>query len=354
MTTSREPPVGPVERLGWDIGGVHLKVAAVSAGKVVAAAQVPYQIRRGLGVVSDALAALPDWARRPARHAVTMTAELSALFDDRLSGVVALVDWASEHLDGPLAIYGGEAGFLSPEQAADYAADIASANWHATAAFVATQLTDALLVDIGSTTTDLVPIVEGRLAALGTNDGERLAEGELVYTGAVRTPIMALAERLPFAGQEVALVAEHFATIADAHRLAGGLPDGADQQETADGRDKSLAASRSRLARVVGRDAEDAPDEAWDALARHIAELQLRRLHDAAAKLLSRRPGDMPPVLVGCGAGRFIAERLADRLGLAYRDFATLVPIARAGLEHWLSTCGPALAVACLAEEDDA
>jgi probable H4MPT-linked C1 transfer pathway protein len=354
MATSPERPVGPVERLGWDIGGVHLKVAALSAGKVVAAAQAPYQIRRGLGVVGDALAALPDWARQPARHAVTMTAELSALFDDRRSGVAALVAWAGDHLDGPLTIYAGEAGFLPPEQAADYAGDIASANWHATAAFVAMRLADALLVDIGSTTADLIPIVEGRLAALGTSDGERLAEAELVYTGAVRTPIMALAERLPFAGQEVALVAEHFATIADAHRLAGGLPDEADQQETADGRDKSLAASRSRLARVVGLDAEDAPDAAWDALARHVAELQLRRLHDAAARLLSRRPGAIPPVLVGCGAGRFIAERLAARLGLAYRDFATLVPVNSPGLEPWLSTCAPALAVACLAEEDGA
>jgi probable H4MPT-linked C1 transfer pathway protein len=351
MILSPDRFVGPVERLGWDIGGAHLKVAALSDGKVVAAAQAPYQIRRGLGVVGDALAGLPDWARRPARHAVTMTAELSSLFEDRRSGVAALVAWACDRLDGPLAIYGGRAGFMPPVRAADHAADIASANWHATAAFVATRLADALLVDIGSTTSDLIPIEAGRLGARGYSDGERLIEGELVYTGAVRTPIMALAERLPFAGREVALVAETFATVADVHRLAGGLPEEADRQETADGRDKSLAASRARLARVVGLDASDAPDAAWDALARHVAELQLRRLHDAAARLVSRRPGMASPVLVGCGAGRFIAERLAGRLGLVYRDFAALVPIGGAGLGPLIATCAPALAVAMLAQE---
>ena len=62
-------------------------------GRIVAAAQAPYQIRRGLGVVSDALAGLPDWARGATRHAVTMTAELSALFDDRPAGVAALAAW---------------------------------------------------------------------------------------------------------------------------------------------------------------------------------------------------------------------------------------------------------------------
>jgi (4-(4-[2-(gamma-L-glutamylamino)ethyl]phenoxymethyl)furan-2-yl)methanamine synthase len=338
----------PIDILGWDIGGVHLKVAAISGGKVVAAAQTPYQIRRGLGVVGEALASLPEWARQPGRHAVTMTAELSALFEDRRMGVATLVDWARQSFKGPIAIYGGRAGFLAPDEAASHALDIASANWHATSAFLATRLADALLVDIGSTTSDIIPIREGRIAARGYTDAERLALGELVYTGATRTPIMALADRLPFAGEEATLVAEQFATIADAHRLAGGLDEDVDQHETADGRDKSAGASRARIARVIGRDAADAPDEAWDFLARHLAELQLRRLQDAATRVLSRRPELGRGPLVGCGAGRFIAARLAARLGLRYRNLVEFVPRGPDVTEAWLSTCAPAVAVAWL------
>jgi probable H4MPT-linked C1 transfer pathway protein len=342
-------PSSRIDLLGWDIGGVHLKVAAMSGGRIVAAAQAPYQIRRGLGVVGDALAGLPDWARSTTRHAVTMTAELSALFDDRQAGVAALAQWAQRSLEGAVSIYGGRAGFLEPRAAASQFLDVASANWHGTAAFLATRVRDALLVDIGSTTTDIIPLVGGKVATQGYSDAERLATAELVYTGAVRTPIMACADRLPFAGADASLVAENFATMADAHRLAGGMPPDADQQETADGRDKSLASSRARLARVVGRDAKDAPDAAWDALARHVAELQLRRLHDACARVISRPDVAMVPSIVGCGAGSFIAERLAARLGLAYREFASFVPVAEEADGFWLATCAPAVSVAFLA-----
>ena len=80
--------------------------------------------------------------------------------------------------------------------------------------------------------------------------------GELVYTGLVRSFVMAIAERAPFAGRWSPLINENFATMADVHRILGTLPEGADQMATADGRAKTVAASRARLARMVGRDVE--------------------------------------------------------------------------------------------------
>ena len=69
--------------------------------------------------------------------------------------------------------------------------DIASANWHACAALIAGKHTSALFVDLGSTTTDIVPIVDGKVAARGYTDAQRLAAGELIYTGLVRGFVMA-------------------------------------------------------------------------------------------------------------------------------------------------------------------
>lgn len=337
--------------LGWDLGGVHVKVAAVAQGRLKAVTQAPYQLRQGLAVLDGAFAALPAWARQARRHAVTMTGELSALFDDRTAGVAALTDWATRHCQGDIAIYGGRVGFLPPHHAAGHAVDVASANWHATAAFVASRLPNALLVDIGSTTSDLIPVEQGRITGIGYTDAERLASGELVYAGVVRTPLMSLAEKLPFQGRDVALVAEHFATIADVHRLLGTLPEEADQHDTADGRDKSLASSRARLARIVGQDADDAPDHVWSELAAHFAELQLRRLHDAAVRILSRRKAAARPPLVGCGVGRFAVQALATRMGLAYHDLADLVPSADGSKSYWASSCAPAVSLALLAAE---
>ena len=58
------------------------------------------------------------------------------------------------------------------------------ANWHAGAALIARYCREALLIDMGSTTTDIIPIVAGAVAARGYTDAERLTTGELAYAPA--------------------------------------------------------------------------------------------------------------------------------------------------------------------------
>src|SRR5439155_26603802 len=125
-------------------------------------------------------------------------------------------------------LYAGRAGYVAPRAAARHVEDIASANWHATAALVAKLRGTALLIDMGSTTTDIAPVAAGAIAARGYTDAERLGCGELVYTGLVRSFVMAIAERAPIAGSWTELVRENFANMADVHRLLQSLPGGAD------------------------------------------------------------------------------------------------------------------------------
>jgi probable H4MPT-linked C1 transfer pathway protein len=341
-------PVLPRPSIGWDLGGVHVKAALVVAGRVRAVVQAPCALWRGIGALDESWAALPGWCRAPAHHVVTMTGELTDCFADRASGVEALSEWAASRLQGNVRIYAGRSGLIAPAAAGAAALDVASANWHATAGLVGRSEPEALLVDIGSTTADLIPIVGGRSASLAYTDAERLETGELVYTGVVRTPVLALARRAPFRGRSIALMAETFATSADIHRLTGALPEAADQQETADGQGKSTAETETRLARMIGRDRQDGTMADWRRLAAYFAERQLVQLHEAAAQVLSQ--GSLPPQapLVGCGAGRFAARHLAGRLGRPYRDLADLVPLEDASAE-WASSCAPAVALALLA-----
>jgi len=335
--------------IGWDIGGAHLKAARVENGRVVGALQIASPLRLGVASVADALTLAAAAMGRAERHAVTMTGELADTFAARREGVEALSALAARHL-GPLMLYAGRAGFIAPEQASDHVEDIASANWHASAAFVAQGAGAALFADMGSTTTDLVPVRDGAIAATGYTDAERLAAGELVYTGLVRTPVMAMARHAPVAGRLTPLVNEHFATMADAHRILGDLPEDADQMTTADGRDKTPVASRARLARMVGRDAADLDDAAWAALARWFAEVQIRLVTDAAMLVLSRGrlPANAP--VVGAGIGETMLRELARRLGRAYVPFASLLDVAPdAG--RWASHCAPAAALAVLASQ---
>lgn len=335
--------------IGWDIGGAHLKAARAEDGRIVAAVQVPAPLRLGLERLKQSFAEARAQVGDAALHAITMTGELADTFENRAEGVAALMDCALRELAPAKAVvYAGRAGFIAPEAAPRHVADVASANWHATAALVASTLSDALVMDMGSTTTDIVPVVAGKLAARGYTDAERLASGELVYTGLVRTFLMTMGERAPFAGQWTDLVRENFANMADVQRILGQLPDGADQMTTADGRDKSLFASRARLARMVGRDAPDASERAWRGLAQWFAETQIRAVTDGAMLVLSHRqlPSEAP--VIAAGAGAAVLRETARRIGRKCRDFEELLQVAPSAYTA-ASVSAPAAALAILA-----
>ncbi len=337
--------------LGWDIGGAHLKVAAANrTGTVMRVLQLPCPLWLGLEhldhAISMALAEMPT----ASLHAVTMTGELTDFFRNRAQGVKSIIArFAKQAPADRTYIYAGPAGFLTPQDATKKTDAVASANWAASAQLVASLLPDALFVDIGSTTTDLVPIRGGMLRIHGFSDADRLACEELVYTGVVRTPLMALANRIPFDGQWIPAMAEYFATTADIYRLTGELPEGADQLPAADNGGKTVRESARRLARMIGRDLESAPLAQWQRCARQLADLQLWQIRQACERVLSRTVAvDRSPV-VGAGTGRFLARKLAALLGRRYRDFAFLID-AVPDAASWASSCAPAVAVALLAQ----
>ena len=335
--------------IGWDVGGAHVKAARIERGRAVAALQLPCPLWLGLDQLPTVIADASARLGAADRHAATMTGELADAFADRAEGVAHIAGVLAGALaPAELHIWAGRAGFLPPEAAGARAADMASANWLATAALAAREVPNGLLADMGSTTTDLVPLAAGAPCPAGHTDAERLACGELVYTGLVRSFVLALAERVPFAGAWTPLTGEYFATSADVYRLLGALPEGTDQMPTADGRGKTEAASRARLARMVGRDAAEAPPRAWRDLAAFLAEAQLRRIADAALLVLSRTalPAEAP--VIGAGCGRHVTRLLAERLGRPWRDFAALPPLAGLAAET-ADQCAPAVAVALLA-----
>lgn len=337
--------------IGWDLGGAHLKAAALDAnGRLAWVRQRPLPLWQGLDRLTEALAAIATAAELDGRrHAITMTGELVDLFDDRQGGVATLTQAMTERLPpGAVLIYAGPAGFVAPPRAGALAAEVASANWHATASWMAAQGGAGLLVDVGSTTTDILALAGGRVWHDGYSDQERLRSGELVYTGIVRTPVMAVAQRVPFAGEWQTVANEHFATMADVYRILGELPAGADQHPTADGREPNLEASERRLARMVGTDRQAASAAHWRTLAAYVAEQQLRQLADACSRLHSRAQG-VAPRLIGAGVGRQLVARLGPRLGCEVVDGDRLLGATPGADAAW---CAPAVAVARLAHKE--
>lgn len=330
---------------GYDIGGAHLKVALVSASTIVHAEQIACPLWRGIAELDAALAQAFRITRQAQRHAVTMTGELADVFPDRFTGVAMIVERAAAALGPDTLFWMGQRGFGTPTQATAHDTDTASANFLATATLTASLARDGLLIDMGSTTTDLIALSQGHSRPRGLTDADRLRTGELVYTGLTRTPVMAITTRASFQGIEQGLARDPFATMADVRRVLGELPDGVDQHATCDGRGKSVAESRARLARCFGRDAQPGEEADWLTTARTIASIQTASIVDS---LNAVQPN--PARLISAGIGADVIARLATSIAMPHTTFGTLID-APPQWHDAATRCAPAVAVAMLANQ---
>ena len=330
---------------GYDAGGAHLKVARVENKRVTAAVEIPCALWNGLDQIDAALARASEITRGADIHAVTMTGELCELFASRHDGVIALTRHFADRLGSGTRFYCGLKGFGDATAAMADTASVGSANFLATAQLIARIRSKALLIDMGSTTTDIVACDRPQ----GLTDAERLQTGELVYTGFTRTPVPSITTRGVLAGQWQSLARDSFATMADVRRVLNELPDDIANAEQLDGRGTSLDQSLARLARGFGRDAEMRHLTTWQVTAAHIRDVQLRSVYDGAIQVLSR-PGLTIDCVVTAGIGAPVAAAIANRLGLPAIAFGALVP-ADDPCRLAITRFAPAAAVALLAAE---
>lgn len=341
--------------IGWDVGGAHLKAAWLNSnGDVLGVYQEPCPLWQGLHTLETALAnilhKLPNEIKQ---HCLTMTGELVDLFDSRAEGVQAIIDFMQENLAHQnLSIYAGQRGFLSANAISSVALDdIASANWLASASYIAKQIETGVFVDIGSTTSDVLLLDNAQVLAQGYTDFQRLKSKELIYTGVVRTAVMAVAQSVEFSGSQIGLMSEYFATMADVYRLTEELQESADQTETADGAEKTIAASANRLARMIGCDLQDFSMSDWKKLAFEIRQQQLDRIQQSIKTQLSRLDKVENCILVGAGVGRFLLQEIAKDLNLTYLEFDSFFDSDAEVGEMKIADCAPAVAVAYLSEK---
>lgn len=329
---------------GYDVGGAHLKVALVDNGHVLAARQIACPLWLGLDRLDIALRAAADLTDQADRHVVTMTGELTEIFPSRQAGVGALVAHLRKSLGDKTLFYRGVHGFGTAEQALAHPDQVASANFLATAQLVAKLRAKSLLIDMGSTTTDIIVCDSPQ----GLTDAERLRTGELVYTGLTRTLVPTITSRAPYAGIWQGLARDGFATMADVRRVLGELPEDVDVHATVDGRGTSLEESLTRLARGFGRDSDIADLEAWKVSAAHIRDVQLHSIEEGTRQVLAQ-PGIGVNAVVTAGIGSYEAVKIAQRLDLSAIELSDLVD-AEASCRSWVTRCAPAVAVALLCE----
>jgi len=320
--------------LGWDIGGVNTKVARLEAatdGPVIRSACLPFELKHDTAGLTPTLteAARAVGAATGDLHAVTMTAELSQAFRTKREGVGFVLDALQAAFPhDSLQVYTVEGRFVGPLEARALPLSVGAANWAATARLVARSVPTCMLIDIGTTSADLIPIVNGQVVVQGHTDPERLLSGELVYTGALRTPAEAVARQVPLWGGSAGVSADGFALIGDAHLWLGRLSPEDYTCRTPDGRPPTREFAGERLARTVCADRDMLDDSALDAIAAALAGAQVRAVAAALGRILERWPVITTAVVAGLGdfiaveAGETVGlsiVRLADRLGHSAR-----------------------------------
>jgi (4-(4-[2-(gamma-L-glutamylamino)ethyl]phenoxymethyl)furan-2-yl)methanamine synthase len=298
--------------IALDVGGANIKVAHSSG----AARTVPFEVWKRPDELADKIAAITATMPSTDCAAVTMTAELCDCYPTKAVGVDAVLDAVIDGLPARLiAVWGVDGLFHSVQEIRVQPLLAAAANWIALATVAARLILDrrGLLIDIGSTTTDLIPLASGLVMARGKSDTERLQTGELVYAGVRRTPLCALATELPIRGVGTGLAAEIFASTLDVYLTLGEIASNLADLDTADGRPATVDAARDRLARMVCADRELVTADDALALAQAADRVLLDRLMFAADRACGPTIG-RPQAAVVSGSGEFLARRLAGKL----------------------------------------
>lgn len=324
--------------VGLDIGGANLKYADCD-GKAFARS---FEMWRRCDELADAIAEDMTTQFGDARlFAVTMTGELADCFADRAVGVSHLIDQIESAAErcgvNQIKVYGVDGKFRDTISAKSQVDVVAAANWHALANLVAREIEGhALLVDVGSTTTDLIPIRDGKIATSACTDHDRLIEGSLVYVGCRRSPVCALVNRLTFRGRQANVMNEWFATIDDTRLILGLTAESDSDRQTADGNPRTRAMAANRLARMIGLDRRDVSIED----ARELAS----QIHVAAREQISRslvKFAEYASCIILSGHGDDLIElpegaktlRLAEMIGEDAARCAPSYAVAKLGIE---------------------
>lgn len=330
--------------LAFDIGGANLK-AADGLGY---AHSRPFALWRTPERLAEEIKFLVEAAPRSDRLAVTMTGELADCYATKAIGVRAILDAIeSAAAERPIIVYRTDGTWATVDEARETPLLAAASNWRALAEYAHRLASSwpAVLLDMGSTTTDVIPLCESGPCPAGLTDSERLVSGELVYTGVERTPVSAIVQRLPWRGGSCPVASELFATAADAYLLLGDIPEDAANCDTSDRRPMTHSAAHARMARMICGDTTIFSEADAQRAAMAIRDAQLAML-EAAAQSAAARLGQGPRTLILSGHGEFLLRELAGRLPWQCEVLSLTQQLGAS-----VSRCAPAHALAVLARE---
>jgi probable H4MPT-linked C1 transfer pathway protein len=313
--------------IGWDIGGANTKAVFLRTknGYVeeIRTAIEYFPVWKDPEKLVNVLSTLKEKVSGNAKVdgvGLTMTAELSDAYQTKREGVNHVLACAAQaFVDLPVFVLDVDATLRSMHDARSEPLKVAAANWAATGWMVAQLIKTCVILDVGSTSTSIIPVVDGRVSAVGKTDLEKLMLGELVYTGSLRTNVAAIVSFVPLRDGTARVASELFAQSGDVHLVLGNISEDEYTTETADGRGKTRSEALARLARVVCADIEMLTEREIVQIARYVHVRQVEQVAEGLSQVYSRfrslTTAKIPVVVTGIGKD-FIARTAAQKLSV--------------------------------------
>ncbi|KAF1075251.1 hydantoinase/oxoprolinase family protein [Methanogenium sp. MK-MG] len=281
--------------IGIDVGGANLKIVD---GDDIIIHYCP------LWQESPIAKYLKPYAGRKA--AVVMSGELADGFASKEEGIAFIVN-AVRSVIPDARFYGTDGEFHTTP-----CISLAAANWLASADYLRAKFPESVFVDMGSTTTDIIPLSSfERLLSL--RDLDRLQRGMLVYTGLLRAPVASLLREVYLnCGVVRTLVAnELFAISADVHLVMGHIGKAEYAVPTPDCAGVMITESLQRLARMVCSDLSEIGEENARAVAAAFWDEQRSVIEE---EILRASGSETMPDLICAGIGSaLLAETFGGR-----------------------------------------
>ncbi len=285
--------------LGLDIGGANTKAASAD-GSLAESVYLPLWRDAPLGEILHRLA-----EKDPECVGVVITGELADCYRSKTEGITSIKAVVEKAFRCPIYFWGVN-GFDWRDPI-----ELAAANWSASTALVAREFGDCIFVDMGSTTTDIIPIRDRPLAS--KTDYLRLVNGELVYTGMLRTSIGSLLRAARLDEHIVQLSPEFFSITADAYLVTGQILPEQYSCDTPDGFGKDRASALRRLARTVCADLDEIGESCALSIAQQTVDLQQEVVTQAIEKQSTKHHLNN---IVATGIGEKIIARASQCLGM--------------------------------------
>ncbi len=342
--------------IGLDVGGANIKMAVLQVvndkTKLIEVSREYFPLwikgKRGLEIKLQEIAN----RFRGKKHSVAlcMTAELCDVYETKSEGVLHVVESvikAFRNADN-IFVVGVDLKLHSPDETSRDPLKYAATNWAANA-WLASKLLDlGVLVDMGSTTTSIIPVVEHRPVIWGLNDPEKLTCGELLYIGTLRTSVSEIVDRLPYKGRLAEVCHEKFASTGDVNLLLGKISPDIYITETFDGRGRSIEEAAARLARTICASLELMNLQEVIELARYVYEIIVHKLTLTLILVRSRLAAERVNLdkvkLVTAGLGEHIIKEAGIRAG--FREILSIDDIVHE--EHKIAPVLPSYACALM------